>query len=73
MITQLEVDKGAAGTPTTQGALVDGPEGSLIDQFITTQAEVDAAFGNYGYFDPTDANIPTGVIDDSTLEGLVET
>jgi hypothetical protein len=73
LITQLEVDKGAAGTPTTQGALVDNPEDDLIDQFITTQAEVDAAFGNYGYFDPTDANIPTGVIDDSTLEGLVGT
>ena len=73
LVTQLVVDKGAAGTPTTQGALVDDPEDALIDQFITTQAEVDAAFGNYGYFDPTDANIPTGVIDDSTLSGLVET
>jgi len=73
LITQLVVDKGAAGTFGTQGALVDNPEDELINQFITTQAEVDAAFGNYGYFDPTDANIPTGVIDDSTLEGLVET
>ena len=73
LVTQLIVDKGEAGTPTTQGELVDNPEDELIDEFITTQAEVDAEFGKYGYFDPTSANIPTGVHYESTLEGLVGT
>jgi hypothetical protein len=73
LVTALTVNKGAAGTPATQGALVDDPEDSLIDRYITTQAEVDAEFGKYTYFDSANAGIPTGVIDDSTLAGIVQT
>ena len=73
LVTALTVNKGAAGTPAMQGALVDNVEDPLIDQYITTQDEVDAEFGKYTYFDSANAGIPTGVIDDSTLAGLVQT
>jgi len=75
LITQLVVDKGAAGTPTTQGALVDDPEDDLIDRYIITQDEIDTATGGYSYFDftQTPLGIEPGVADDTTLAGLVQT
>jgi hypothetical protein len=75
LITQLVVDKGAAGTPTTQGELVDDPEDTLIDKYIITQDEIDTATGGYSYFDftQTPLGIEPGVADDTTLAGLVQT
>lgn len=72
-ITQLVVDKGAAGTFGTQGALVDDPEDALIDQYIITQAEIDAETGGYSYFDfaQTPLGVTPGVADDTTLASTV--
>ena len=71
LVDQLVVDKGDAGTPATQGALVDDAEDALVDQYIITQDEIDTAFGGYPDFDATGAPDFTGVIDESTLASTV--
>ena len=53
--------------------MVDDPEDALIDQYIITQAEIDAETGGYSYFDfaQTPLGVEPGVADDTTLASTV--